>query len=305
MVYRSLRPSPLHRHHEQRTFFQALVFAIVAAWVGPFTAMGDDVYFVTYSHNMEERGSLEISPNLVLGVPKVSNRFLANWSELEYGVKGWWTSELYFDSQKTFHDSTVITGFRWENRFRPLADEHFINPVLYVEFEDISDADKALKEVVGFDSRNDFVSGNQVLAATHNHEMETKLILGTNHRGWKFSENLIAEKNLAHEPWEFGYALGASRPLKLAASSQECRWCRENLNAGLEVYGGLGTWDRVTLHGTSHYAAPVVAWDLGKGVTVRLSPTFGLTPNSIPVLVRLGFSYEIPRFDRQVSRWFR
>ena len=32
--------------------------------------------------------------------------------EFEYGVKAWWTTELYLDGQTTFHDSTVFTGFR-------------------------------------------------------------------------------------------------------------------------------------------------------------------------------------------------
>lgn len=282
--------------------FTLVLIVILAV---PLAAIGDDVYFVTYSHNMEERGSLEISPNLALGVPKVSNRYLANWTELEYGMTGWWTSEFYLEGQKTFHDSMVFTGFRWENRFRPLADEHFINPVLYVEFEDISDADKSVKEVVGFDSKYDFTSSNAELRTVRKHEMETKLILGSNHRGWNISENFIAEKNLAHVPWEFGYAVGASRPLELAATSRDCRWCRENFQAGMEFYGGLGTWDAFSLHGTSHYAAPVAAWDAGAGVTIRVSPTFGLNSNSIPCMVRIGVSYEIPRFDRQIKRWLR
>jgi hypothetical protein len=37
-----------------------------------------------------------------------------------------------------------FTGTRWENRFRPLLHEHWINPVLYVEFENTSGADKTL-----------------------------------------------------------------------------------------------------------------------------------------------------------------
>ncbi len=49
--------------------------------------------------------------------------------------------------------------------------------------------------------------------------MELKLILGSNVRGWNISENFIAEKNFAGDPWEFGYAFGVSRPLRLAASA--------------------------------------------------------------------------------------
>ena len=210
----------------RNSLVRARAFLLLCFFAAPLAGRADDVYFVTYSHNMEERGNLEIAPNLVLGVPRVANRYLANWTELEYGVTGWWTSEFYLEGQKTFHDSTILTGLRWENRFRPLADEHWINPVIYVEFEDISDADKAIKEVVGFDSRGDLIGANSELRTVRNHEIETKLILGSNHRGWNISGNFIAEKNLANEPWEFGYAVGASRPLRLAASSQDCHLCR-------------------------------------------------------------------------------
>ena len=78
--------------------------------------------------------------------------FLGSNLEFEYGVKTWWTSEFYLDGQATQHDSTIFTGFRWENRLRPLLSEHVINPVIYVEYENTS-ADKALREVVGHDGR--------------------------------------------------------------------------------------------------------------------------------------------------------
>jgi hypothetical protein len=282
-----------------------LILAMFGALLPSFAAAGDELYFVTYSHTMEEPGNLEISPNLVFGVPRVSNRFLGNWTEVGYGATGWWTTEFYVDGQKTFHDSTILTGFRWENRFRPLAGEHWINPVIYIEYENLSDADKILKEVVGFDSKNDFVGSNAGLRAARHNEIETKLILGSNHKGWNISENFIAEKKLANAPWEFGYSAGVSRPLKLAATARECRWCRENFQAGVEFYGGLGRWHDFTLRGTSHYAAPILAWDWGAGVTLHVSPTFGLSGTSIPYLMRFGISYEIPRFDRQVRRWFR
>ena len=289
----------------RRILTKALFLALLTSILTVNAKAGDELYFVTYSHDMEEWGSLEISPNVIWGAPRVANRFLANWTELEYGAKGWWTVELYLDSQKTLHDSALLTGWRWENRFRPLAGEHKINPVLYVEYEDISDADKAIKEVVGFDSKFDLVASNADLRTSRNHEIETKLILGSNFRGWNVSENFVFEKNLNNNPWEFGYAAGVSRPLRLAATGRNCRWCRENFQAGWEFYGGLGTRYDFTLRDTSHYAAPVLAWSAGNSVTLRISPTFGITRSSIPFMVRFGVSYEVPRFNRQVRRWLR
>src|SRR2546421_8536738 len=95
-------------------------------------------YFVTYSHELEEPGNLEIEAKSVTGAPKDGNAFVATALEFEYGVKTWWTSELYLDGQITAGESTVFTGFRWENRVRPLLSEHWINPILYFEFEDIN-----------------------------------------------------------------------------------------------------------------------------------------------------------------------
>src|SRR6266852_6350501 len=91
----------------------------------------ENPYFLTYTHHMEEPGSLEVAVNPVLGVPKGgASHFLASSLELEYGVNGWWTSELYLDGQKTNRESTVFTRYRFENRFRLLMKEHAVNPVL-------------------------------------------------------------------------------------------------------------------------------------------------------------------------------
>ena len=195
-------------------------------------------YFVTYSHHMEEPGNLELATRAVSGFPQGGNSFLGNALEFEYGVKTWWTSELYLDSQTTSRESSVFTGFRFENRFRPLLQEHWINPVLYVEFEDINSADKALLEIVGKDGRADFLDRNN--RHEKKREAELRLILSSNFKGWNMAENFIAEKNLAGNPWEFGYSVGISRPLSLLASPKACRWCRENFTVGAELYGGLG-----------------------------------------------------------------
>ena len=96
----------------------------------PLTSAQEWPYFVTYSHDMEEPGNLEIKLGNVVGKPQVGNRFLGSALEIEYGVKAWWSSEFYLDGQMTQHDSTIFTGYRWENRFRPLMREQWINPVL-------------------------------------------------------------------------------------------------------------------------------------------------------------------------------
>jgi hypothetical protein len=261
-------------------------------------------YIVAYDHYLEEPGNLEIEYFSTFGTQRGGNNFHSFWMEFEYGATAWWTTEFYLDAQTTFNENTLFTGFRWENRFRPLRREHFINPILYVEYENKNGADKILKEVEGHDVESDFLVPNAEARKDHVNELEFKLILSSTVKGWNFTQNTIAAKNLSNNPWEFGYALGASRPLALKASAKRCSFCRENFVAGVEMYGGLGDRYSFGLHDTSHYLAPAIAWNLPSGWTLRLSAGFGLNDNSHRFLLRWGVSREITGFGSMVSRLF-
>jgi hypothetical protein len=275
-----------------RLSLNQITLAVIASAVS--AAAQESPYFITYDHHMEEPHYLEVSFTPVMGTPKEGNRFVGSTVEFEFAPKGWWTTELYLDGQSTSHESSLFTGYRIENRFRLLMDEHPINPVLYVEFENTNGADKALREFVGFDSWQDLSTPNSEARLEKKREIETKLILSRQNHGWNTAANFIAEKNLAGDPWEFGYAVGASRPLALAATPTECRFCRENFSAGIEAYGGLGEQHQFTIANTSHYLAPCLSWTLPSGITLRVSPAFGLTSSSSKLLMRFGISYEIP-----------
>ena len=261
-------------------------------------------YIVTYNHYLEEPGNLEIEYFSTFGTQHAGNDFHAYWVELEYGATAWWTTEFYLDAQTTFLYSSLFSGFRWENRFRPLRREHFINPVIYVEYEQINGADKIIKEVEGHDVESDHADPNSVLREEHDHELEFKLLLSKTFKGWNVAANPIATKNLSNDPWEFGYAVGASRPLALRASPDRCTLCPENFIAGVELYGGLGDRYRFGLHDTSQYLAPLMAWNLPSGWTLRISSGFGLNDNSHRLLLRWGVSREFTGFGEMVSRLF-
>jgi hypothetical protein len=255
-------------------------------------------YFVTYSHHMEEPGSLEIETKSATGKPDGGDRFGAMALELEYGTLAWWTSEFYLEGQTTAKDSTVFTGFRIENRVRPLLREHWVNPVLYFEFEDINGANKSVLEVVGHDGNDDLTGSNAEARAEKKREAELKLILSSNARGWNLSENFIAEKNIRHAPWEFGYALAASRPLKFVGGTSSSPFALQNFAAGAELYGGLGDTDSLSLHETSHYFGPSLNWSIPSGPTLTFSPNFGLTDHSAPRIYRIGVAYEVGQLSR-------
>jgi hypothetical protein len=259
-------------------------------------------YFVTYSHHLEEPGSMEIEAKTAIGKPPSGNRFFGNSLELEYGTTAWWTSELYLDLTGTANESTVFGGFRIENRFRPLFQDHWINPVLYAEFEDINGADKSLLEVVGHDGKEDFSIDTSEVRKEKKREVELKLILSSDVKGWNLSENLIFEKNLTNSPWEFGYAVGASRPLRLRASERKCSLCLENFSAGAELYGGLG--DRYTpgTRLTSQYFGPVTNWQIPNGPRLSAGAGFGLNDYSLPGIYRVGVAYDLGQIRSLLQR---
>jgi hypothetical protein len=287
-----------------RPFLVLLSFSLLALFLPCYAHAQENPYIVAYDHYLEEPGNLEIEYFSTFGTQRAGNDFHAFWMEFEYGATAWWTTEFYVEGQTTFGDSTLFTGFRFENRFRVLKREHFINPVLYVEYEHKSGADKILKEGEGHDVESDFLTPNAEARKEHINEIELKLLLSSTFKGWNFVENTLAAKNLSNSPWEFGYALGASRPLALKASSKRCSFCRQNFIAGAEMYGGLGDRHSFGLRETSHYFAPVVAWNLPSDWTLRLSAGFGLNDNSHRFLLRWGVSREIPGFGSMVSRMF-
>ena len=262
-------------------------------------------YFLTYDHYLEEAGNLELEYVSTFGTQRAGHAFHGFWTEFDYGATGWWTTELYLDGQTTFSDGTLFTGFRWENRLRPLAHEHFINPIIYLEYEQINGADKILKEVEGHDVQSDYGEPNALLRQALKHELEFKLLLSKSFNGWNVAVNPLMGKNLSsNTPWEFGYALGVSRPLALAASPTRCSFCPENFILGVELYGGLGDAQAWGLAGTSHYLAPVAAWNLPSGWTLRWSTGFGLNRNSHGLLVRWGVTREVSGFGDMVGHLF-
>lgn len=280
--------------------FLTLIFLLVC--YGSSSAQ-ESPYIVTYDHYLEEPGSLEVEYFSTFGTQHGGNDFHAFWTEFEYGTTAWWTTELYFDGQTTFSDSTIFTGFRVENRIRPLQREHFVNPVVYIEYEQTSGADKILKEVEGHDVESDFSESNAALRQEHDHELELKLLLSSSSKGWNVALNPIFTKNLLpSEPWEFAYAVGASRPLALKALPKRCSLCGENFIAGIEMYGGLGDTHHLGLPGTSHYLAPAIAWNLPSDWTFRLSSGFGLNDNSHRLLLRWGVSREFSGFGALVRQ---
>jgi hypothetical protein len=281
-------------------FARALAILLPALFCGPAAKAQEPPYFVTYSQVLEEPGNLEIALKSLAAAPKDANAFYSPTLELEYGATPWWTTEVYLQGQSTANDSTIFTGFRWENRFRLIPRELPVNPLFYIEYEDKNAGDKSLLEVMGHDSISDLQITNAQGHREVERELEMKLLLSSYVKSWNISENFSVEKNVKPgnvEPWAFGYALGVSRPLANYAGAKNCVLCRQNLTAGAEMYGGLGTTDGFGLRATSHYFGPSLGMDLqGRYPSIAFSPQWGLNDNSVGVLWRFKVSYEVQQF---------
>jgi len=265
-------------------------------------------YFVTYDHHLEERGNVAVETATTMGVPRVPERgepyergqsfYAAPYVELEYGLTNQVTTAVYVEGQGTAGDSALFTGWRVEGRYRPILKQHWLNPVLYLEYESLNDASRIAKDIVG--SGPDLDIWNWALRNNKAHELEGKLILSSDIREWNVSGNFVADKNLLRgEGFEFGYAFGVSRALGIHRSASSCVWCRQRFVAGLELYGGLGsTLNGFGMRETAQYVAPTVSWSLKHRGTVRFSPAVGLGHESSRLLFRLGYSFDLPKFRR-------
>jgi hypothetical protein len=296
-VERQLRWA-FHPSFKHKRILQALLAACLLTVAFQVGHAQDRPYFITYSHDLEEQGEMEVASRTAIANPNPGSPFGAIAGELEYGLVDWWTVELYVDGQATDEDSAILTGFRFENRIKPLKGEHVINPVLYVEYGNVTGADKTILEVVGHDDQDDLNTPNGMARRTHEHEGEFRLILSSDAGAWNFSENFIFEKDLGHAPWEFGYSVGATRPLR-AHSTRSCRFCIDKLVAGAETYGGLGDSSSLTLGDTSHYVAPLVGWLFSNRARVSFSPGFGIGHTSLNPVYRIELAYEFEPFGRR------
>jgi Putative MetA-pathway of phenol degradation len=258
---------------------QAAVLGSVLLSAAATAGAQERPFFVTYGSHLEEVRELEVSVLSTIGEPKDgAPRYVAPWIELEYGITRRWTAELYFEGVNVHDDASAYTGWRIENRFRPFAGDHFVNPILYIEYESINEASRIQKEIVGEGPIPDEPLG--ALKREHAHELEGRLILSKNGANWELAGNLILEKNLsADEGVEFGYSTGAWRRFR-------------RLMAGFELYGGLGA-TVASDEETRHFIAPLVGWRVTKRSMVKASVGFGLTEASDRYLVRVGYSMDL------------
>ena len=287
----------------------ALVLGVIAAgsaYYGRAWA-GNEANFVLYDHHTDEKGETEVNvfgdfSNAVGHEPHYS----AQLFEIERALTDRWEAALYLEGDKIDAEDYLFAGWRLESRYRLFEYGTFLNPVLYVEYENLDPNHKYLLEVTG---RTDTPEGPE----TWKHEIESKLIVGhdiTNKFDVAF--NWINETNVDTGRWEFGYALGFNYAL-VGEANQEAEeheheghaahehapkgaaWAIKEVKLGGELYGGLGDSTLgLTLdpNVTQQYAGLNLKTEWANGLHVMVGGAAGLTRESERGLLRLMLGYE-------------
>jgi hypothetical protein len=265
---------------------------------------GNEANFVLYDHHTDAKGEVEVNAfsdfsNAVSDDPRYNAQLL----EIEGAITDRWEAALYLEGDKIDGEDYQFGGWRLESRYRLFDYGAFLNPVLYVEYENLNPDHKYLLEVTG---RTDAPEG----PGTTEHEIESKLIVGhdiTNKLDVAF--NWINETNLDTGRWEFGYALGFNYAIYGEANQEveehhgkgsehsetPSSWALKEVKVGGELYGGLGdSGFGLTLDPdvTQQYAELNLKTEFANGLQVMVGGAGGLTRESERGLLRLMLGYE-------------
>ena len=185
----------------ERVSRHVLLLGVIAAACAPSSQAraGNEANFVLYDHHTDAKGETEINvfsdfSNAVSGDP----RYAAQLFEIERALTDRWEIAVYLEGDKITGEDYDFAGWRLESRYRLFEYGTLLNPVLYVEYENLKTDHKYLLEVTG---RTDTPEGPE----TTKHEIESKLILGqdlTNKLDVAF--NWINEANVDTGRWQFG-----------------------------------------------------------------------------------------------------
>ncbi len=279
----------LNNHSPMKTFL-SLGIAILLP-VTAYAANGAN--FVLYNHHMAEVGEKELMLMNDIGQLPDGTRYTAQMLEFELGITAQWTTEFMIEGQNTSGQGGYnFTGFRWENRYRVFDREVTLNPVLYLEYEDLSSDTLYLMEVSG---RED--ATRRVKSRPRERVLETRLILSQNvGKRLNIAANWLNESDLDTGVTAFGYAVGINfrldTPVLLPGREDEDG--DAGVVLGLELFGGAGDADKgPTLDGavTQHYLAPNLLLQGRHGWKLKFGGAIGLT-NVSQDLFRMAVAYE-------------
>ena len=138
-----------HSRHAH-AYAPALALMVGACLLGNEARAGNEANFVLYDHHTDEKGETEINvfsdfSNAVSGDP----HYAAQLFEIERALTDRWETALYLEGDKIDGEGYDFAGWRLESRYRLFEYGTLLNPVLYVEYENLKTDHKYLLEVTG------------------------------------------------------------------------------------------------------------------------------------------------------------
>lgn len=287
---------------------------------------GNDIYFVTYNHHVDKgETELMVMNDFTEPAERSSDEklggYVSHMVELEHGITEQLATELMLEG---FIDTTYsygkFTGFRWENRYRLNEDENwFLNPTLYMEYEDLDPKTRFKMEVSGREDGK----GEPAEKDQRERIMETRLVLSRDVGPLNVAFNWINETDMRRGGFtDFGYALGLRYSLRGhhhgAADDDDEHVAEHDIShhahhgphglpegkptlasrwrpaaIGLELFGGLGNSRAFggSFDVQPHYLSPILMFHPSEHLMVHLGAAFGLTGVSDD-LVRTGIAWE-------------
>lgn len=270
----------------------AFVFNASAA-----TAGGSGANIILYNHYLSEKGELELEVFSDFANPgRAGSDYTAQKFELEYGVTDRWTAAIWLEGVKSDGENYQFGGFHIESLFKLSQRPIFLNPVFYIEYEQVEPEHRFLHSVTGRTGEEEHEEDEDT-----EYELETKLILSQDVSSrLNVAFNWINEVNLKTGDWGFGYAAGLNYTLFETEGghhdSGSRSWEVEEVVAGLELFGGLGdSVDGLTLDGgeTAHYLGLNLKTEFENGIELGLGGAFGLTDDSEDALIRTMFAVKL------------
>lgn len=289
-----------------RRILIAIFTVVLTGLFKPSLSFADGGYFTTYSHHIEKGELLFMLMNDFTS-PSDAKReegqenYLSHMLEIEYAPTSQLSLEWMMEwFEETGGEEAKFTGFRYEARYRLFEKEVPLNPVLYVEYEDLDPATRYKMEVSGW--INSPYEEEETEDPDRERIVETRIILSQDFlERWNAAFNWINETDTDNGVTAFGYAAGISYRL-YSQEHEHAHHFRESaekpafiMPAGvsMELIGGLGDSKKLDLEPSrqEHYFQPSIMFHVGERAMLSVGFAIGLTRSSDD-LVRLNFHVE-------------
>ena len=299
-----------------------ILFLLILLCLTGSAQAGSNGFFVTYNSEVE-KGELELMLMNDITAPSHFRReegfgtYLSHMIELEYGITHQLATEFMIEWFEDLESGeAAFTGFRWENRFRLFKRDVPLNPMIYVEYEDLDPKTRYKMEVSGwvdppYEEEEEEPDRERII--------ETRLVLSQDFGPVNVAFNWINETDLASGRTAFGYALGAmwmihgkhpknqhhkmahhdmatheEKPTESSdKNKKEEEEHKKGIGLGLEMYGALGDTKSFGLKPKrqEHYLGPIFMYHFNKHWMTHAQLAIGLSKAS-DNLVRVNMGYK-------------